>query len=716
MTLGLTLVLAGSAAFGQDVPPTLPPPDSTELGPLPDGTLPSRGRHAALPEFGFCPLDLAYGLSIDWFGRDRTDAWIKKGLESLEKNLYRKYYIEGGLFLIQLPDPNDPTPDNDHMFYIPNNPGDDPRVIFMKDIHRLEESGRGMTRDILRSLLEGDKDLLKLAGRAMFDSKFNTREWNFVLGEKNFTGDKDNRPYYYKFRQSGFTKIKFEAGLGHSLQLGDAPVYLGGSLGVEAHAKYRSSGLGKDAVPRAKIGLWGKLPFSSGTSWGLTAIQGWHAEGGVFETEFRAGLFHGTGSSSLGAMAYKRITGRDPLSREGDATGAQVFWSPSETVSFYLSYERSESRGSKDDQRFLLGVDFLGRRNNTADVAGWTRRLLGPVETPETLKAFYGLCRAGAETIPARLDPQGLMSALRLRELESLRDFVLLLPGGGYLVLKPGELLESARAIERWAFSHPPDRREPPLPGWATVEVQPRPGPEVVRELLRRIPPAELDGATGGVTPALVAHLERMLLIHAAAVRRNVDFRVSQATLLLATVARQARDDPLARNSSYYDDPEAAGLWVRISRSRQRDLEDFVKTLGRASAWIKQEFGHEAEKLTTLLSAHGADRIAAAQKAPGWPPNLEVFAHRDFWPPVLAGYGEAFVGALLTPFYERAKAPDAPQLGVTLGYIPLPSSIRLKRLSPGSYYLEIPEPRPEIGRRAMLDFALPYIREALANP
>src|SRR5687767_13300295 len=112
------------------------------LPPLEDAGLPPLRLEERREPTGFWPVDALYGLAVDTAGRKRVDGWTERGLKSLERNLYRKYYIEGGLFLLQLPAPGSP-PGDDHFVYIPKDPSADPRVIFMKDIHKLAEASGG---------------------------------------------------------------------------------------------------------------------------------------------------------------------------------------------------------------------------------------------------------------------------------------------------------------------------------------------------------------------------------------------------------------------------------------------------------------------------------------------------------------------------------------------------------------------------------------------
>lgn len=710
------LVAVFAAAWAHGAFPPLPRPlpvqDEPSVGPIDCKQCPWGPRPGAPGlETGLWPIDQLVGLSVDWFGADKTRGWLERGALSLQKNVYRKYYIESGYFLIQLPPAGSADIRNDHMIWIPKDPSQDPRVIFMGDIHRLSEAGAGTHDAIVEALLSGDRDLLRYAGRTIFDSKLTLREWNYSIMEQGFDGtqgpdERGRRPWYYKFRQSGLTKLRVEGGIGESVRIGDLPLFAGGALTVEAGASYRSWGLRKDAVPRAKLGLWGKVPYAPNTSFGLSAIQGWHAEGGVFETEFRAGIFHGVGDRTFGAIGYHRRSGPDPWSREGAASGAQVFYSPSHMVSIFLSYERAAFSGEKDDQRFLVGVDLMAARH-AADPAGWAESVLGepPIREAE-LEAFHALAGAGLDSLESSRGAQDALDRLRAEGLRNAPDFMLILPGGAYVALPPALLLEGAREIERWEFNHPAPGTDPPVPGWALTEVPPRAASEVIGELIRPLPPEEISRAREIAGPGLERQLAQVLLIHASNVRRSVDFRVAQAATFLGIAAQKARQDPYARTTGR--DGRAELIWRRLSRLARPRQDALLETLARAAAWLGQEFRLEGARLEARLKTYGKDRLETAQGLPGWPKGLRISVQDDAWAPILAGHGERFLAALISPFKEKAAGKP---LIVSVGYVPLPGSVRLRQTEPGRFYLELPAPGR--GREDLLRRALESIRAAL---
>lgn len=703
------------------VPAPAGPQDRPVLDPITCPLCPGEGivPPTPRPDIGIWPVEQAYFVSVDWFGRERTDKWVQKGLDSLRKNIYRKYYIEKGYFLIMLPSDSSRDREMDHFFYISEDPKSEPQIIFMKDIHRLEESGRGLSQSIITAMLEGDTDLIRLAGRTLFDSKFTAKEWSYDLHQMHFgsTGPgESSRPYYYKFRQNGLTKIKVEGGVGGSLQLGNAPYYVGGSLGMEASAKfkYRQSELAKDAVPRAKIGFWGKVPFIPNASFGLNALQGWHAEGGIFETEIRAGLFHGMGNATLGAVAYRRITGEELLSSAQRAVGGKIFYSPSAAVSLFLSYERSRgSSQEKDEQVFLFGVDLAGRNTRAADPALWARTILGEKETAAGRAAFFSLCQDGAGLLakkPARA--QELLDGLRLSELSRLSDFTLALPGGLFLRLSPQELMEAAGSMERWTFLNAPRGVDARIPGWPGMEAAPRKGSEVVSRLLERIPRKDLRAALEFADPALSAQVAPIILIHAAAARRTVDFRVTQALMFLALTVEKAAD-PFARLTG--DDPEAEQVWFRITRESRSQLLTSKEPLRQAGGWLKREFEEDGEKLSLYLAGYGRERLRLAQAGPAWPKNLTLSVADEDWAPLLAGYGEGYFAAIVDPFRQHAAKHGSSVTQITLTYWPLPSSsIHLRKIG-SDYYVALPPPDHRRSPQETLHNALELIHSALKN-
>lgn len=662
---------------------------------------------------GFWPIDQLYGLSVDTFGRDRTEKWVKDGLKSLEKNLYRKHYIEQGYFLILLPLPGAPRdPGDDHMFFVPKDPANDPRVIFMKDIHRLAEGAGGMHESIVQSLLAGDKDLLKLAGHTMFDSKFTVKDWSYALGGKDFDPTKGkDRLYYYKFRQNGMTKIKLEAGIGKALQLGDAPIFIGGSVGVEAQAKlkYRLGELSRDAAPRAKLGVWGKMPWVEGASWGLSAIQGWHADDGRFENEFRVGVFQGSGQSTLGAVAYRRVSGADPFSPDSRALGGQLYYSPSDAIAFFLSGERVQSSGAQDEAKLLLGIELLARAR--ADPSRWADEILGEKTAYERAEreAFFALAwkgslylRDGARAGDAleSPSPEGLLRLLRETELESVEEFRLLLPGGVVLSAPPLAVLEAACSIEAKRFWLSNGGSE--IPGWPGPHCRPLDDKEAVRELLGRLPADALSQVERNAAPWFHEQMARVILIHASAVRRGVDLRVTQSGALMLTVLEKAAADPYAK----LEGSEGRELWTLAAGLGRERLSAMSAMLGRALRWLRQEHALEGRKWTAELAGYGRWLLEESARSPAWPRGFSASAQRDEdWAPILAGHGQQFAESLLAVF--RAKAQSAP-LSLRIFASPLPGQVRVRKHAEGSYSLEIPAAKPGMDHEK-------YLRESLAT-
>lgn len=694
-------VFWSGAAASQDLPVHVP---ASPQDPTPE-TLDKSSQT------GFWPADQLYRISLDWFGQERTEDWLQKGLKSLEKNIYRKYYIEGGYFLVPMQGPEASAADREWaMLFVPLDPGNDPRVAFMKDIDKLEESAEGMHQAIRRAQETGDADLIQHAGGALFDSKFTKREWSYKVSESRL----GRKPYYYKIDQRNFTELKAESGVGGSLQAGDAPLYFGGSLGAEGSLKFslKVREFTEDAVPRAKVGAWGKVPFVENTGFGLSALQGWRAKDGVFETELRAGLFHGSGAGTAGLLAYRRTSGGDFLSRDGVATGAQAFYSPSEAVNIFLTWERSEADGKKAEQRFLAGVDMVSRK--AADVEGLAAALAAG--DGEAAGDILALADAGLAALASprreKRDAQSILNVLRGALLDRQQGLVLDLPGGVGLVTSPRAVLEAARAMEKQEFRSTPASGDPPIPGWALVET-PNWGPkDAMRQLLRKVQAGDLDRARQAAGGRLEERMAAVVMIHASAIRRNVDYRVIQAALLLAAVAQEASDNPSRRAGGGGD---GRRLWQRMTRLSRAEQAELAQELARAGAWVRQEFRLEGEKLRARLKAHGKDRLREARESPSWPAGLEADVSENAWPGLLTGYGEDFLPALLAPAAEHLQSKPG-TLTVRFGHVPIAGSPRVRRISKSELYVELPIPDQGESRTETLKGAASAVRSALAAP
>jgi len=552
-----------------------------------------------------------------------------------------------------------------------------------------------MHQGIVQALLNGDEDLLKLAGHTAFDSKYTVREWSHTVGEKEIPGiGHGKQPYYYRFRQSGLTRVRVEGGVGQAWQLGDAPYYVGAALGVDASARVRlRSGFTQDAVPRAKFGVWGKVPFVPGTSFGLSAIEGFHANGGTFETEFRAGVYTGSGESTFGLVGYHRMSGSNIRYDEGgNGTGAQASFSPDGVFAFFVNYDRATTAG-KTDQTWLAGVELLARRKS--DPTAWARQAAGPGAGEAAVAALLDLARAGYSAIDKGADARETLDALRARALETEAPLVLRLPDGP-LVVSAGDLLEAARAVEKWRFGRA-SRDAQVLPGWARREVNARSPEEALAALAggRHVPPQLLP----------------VLLIHASGLRRGVDFRAAQATLFLTACARTAHDDPYA--DVLAGEERAVFMWRRLAVLGRARLGKAVAELTSVGNRLREDLACEGEKLENALRAYGVERLEAARAQPSWPRQLDASVSDDAWGPILGDFGERTFAEVLSLFEEAAA--DKP-VSVTIVATPVRGNSSARRLAPGRYFVDFRVPPPTRPAEELRADLLKAVAAALAAP
>lgn len=675
LAIALISVLTREA---QAEPGQAPPPPRIEAGSIFLGPKDGKEGKDKKHELAW-PLSKLYGISESLFGRERSDSFLRKGMDSLRKTAYWKYIIGKGYFLLPPYDPADPQPRlHDPTLYLPSDPKRDPRVILMRDLIRTGSSAAGVTKAVREAQASGDKDLVNLAGKSIFDSNLTRRRWDQDWAEKKF-GDK---PYYYKLRQRGGNRLNLEGGLGGALQIANSPYFVGGSVGGELDGKYsfRRNEFLPDAVPKVKVGAWGKVPFLTGTSFGLSALQAYHTRrGGIFETELRAGLFHGSGNSALGAIAYQRISGEEIFSDKGRTTGAKLYYSPSEAVAYFLSYERREVDSLKSDpeEKYLAGVEFLAGRE-------WLRmdqmaeEFLGE-RGSEGLKDLYSGARTALSYLSSPqgakdTNPQGLINALRAKAMEDDPPLALELSAGNKIELPAGALIETARSMERWSRKNP-SGQEAPIPGWALVEVPPMKGEDAVRSLAKGLPAGHPTGAA-----------EEILLISASAERRNADYRATQTLMFLTAALKAVTQDAAVKRTS--DSTEGKDLLAALNSLDTNQRRQFEKRLAKASVWVGQEYELEGRKLAERLKAYGKNWLKAAMGSSDWPSGLSVEVAPEIWPGLLAGYGEPFLYKLLEPLRESAKG----RLSVRLDSSPLPDTPRVIRRSGSEISIQLPFP------------------------